>query len=312
MNNIAWNTQATSVGDMRWDLDSSSGFTIVELLVTMGIVLIVLTAAYQSYTRLLRGFVTESTSAESQMAAVVNTNFLRLDIAHAGYGLAHGEGNSPIVWVNSTNSLTIRSMINNLKEESLGWVMCNNGTVIQDNNDSSWDGYVFLTEDNTLQGKDTTSGTTNCPASGIHFGYPYDLSDTPSGCTSQPCYPITYELSPSQNLDTCADGTRNLLRKVSGNQKPVLNCVADWQVAFAKEGSMDTPVTGDMSLNATNADQIKQVHVYALVQEGSYERDYSFSGDTSMDGVNLDPSGVSEFSHYRWKMRKISVKPQDL
>ena len=310
---------------MRWDLDSSSGFTIVELLVTMGIVLIVLTAAYQSYTRLLRGYVTESTSVESQMAAVVNTNFLRLDIAHAGYGLAHGLGNSPIAWDNDTDPadkiLTIRSMINNLKEESLGWVMCNNGTVIQNNNDASWEGYVFLAEDYTLNTPVDNSTApnpsgANCPSSGTFLGYPYEIADTPSGCSGQPCYNITYELSPS-NLDSCADGTWNLLRKVSGNEKPVLNCVWDWQVAFERDtsgdGTMDTFTTGDFAPSAEDADQIKQVHVYALVQEGSKERDYSFSGDTSMDGVNLDdPPASAEADHYRWKMRKISVKPQDL
>lgn len=305
---------------MRWGLDSSRGFTLIELLVTMGIVLIVLTAAYQSYIRLLRGFVVESTSAESQMANVVNANFLRLDIAHAGYGLAHGEGNIPIEWDNSTNSLTIRSMINNLDQDTLGWVMCNNGTVIQNNNDSSWEGYVFLAEDQTLNTPIDDSNGTNCPSPETYLGYPYEISDPPSGCggvgTDQPCYNITYELSSSQNLDTCADGTRNLLRKVSGNAKPILNCVADWQLAFeldtSGDGSIDTYETDDVDPSANDADQIKQVHVYALVQEGSYERDYSFSGDTSMDGVNLALPGTGEDEHYRWKMQKISIKPQDL
>jgi len=303
---------------MRNGYNSSQGFTLLELLVTMGILLIVLTAAYQSYTRLLSGFVTESSSAQSQMEAVVNTNLLRLDIAHSGYGLAHDLNNPPIDWDNSTKTLDIRSTLNNLDEDTMGWVMCSNSSMIQDyNNNSSLSTYVFLNRDEHYE----LDGVSNCAAlpSGTFLGYPYDGSSPPSGCSGQPCYKVIYELSSTQTLDDCADGTSNLQRSITNgtNWQPVINCVADWQVAFERDtngdGAMDTLSTdiSSMTIDELYA-QIEQVHVYALVQEGSYERDYSFSGATSMDGISLDPSSVSEFSHYRWKMMKLSVNPQDL
>jgi len=307
---------------MRSGRDSSQGFTLLELLVTMGILLIVLTAAYQSYIHLLRGFVAESSSAQAQMETVVNTNLLRLDIAHAGYGLARDLSNEPLAWDNSSSPspqrLTIRSTVNNLDEATLGWVMCNNSTMIQDNNDSSLDTYVFLDQNEDHE----VNGVSNCSAlpSGTFLGYPYDDSPSPpSGCTGQPCYNVIYELSSTQTLDDCASGTGNLQRSISGgaNWQPVINCVADWQVAFERDtdgdGSMDTLSTDISSLSIDDIyTQIEQIHVYVLVQEGSYERDYTFSGSTSMDGVNLSLPGSSEATHYRWKMMKLSVNPQDL
>ena len=311
---------------MRSGRDSSQGFTLLELLVTMGILLIVLTAAYQSYIHLLRGFVAESSSAQAQMETVVNTNLLRLDIAHAGYGLAHDLNNRPVAWDNGNKTLDIRSTINNLDEETLGWVMCNNGTMIQDNSDPSLNTYVFLDRNERYE----NHGISDCSAlssSGTFLGYPYNASSSPptgsdNGCTNQTCYKATYKLSDTQSLDDCAEGTSNLQRTINptpfsgANWQPVINCVADWQVAFERDtngdGTIDTATTSNVSFSPANASQVKQVHVYALAQEGSYERDYTFSGSTSMDGVSLSLPGTSEADHYRWKIIKMSITPQDL
>lgn len=291
------------------------GFTLIELLVTMVIVLIVITAAYQSYIQLLRGFVTESSIMESEMEAVVNTNLLRLDIAHAGYGLARDQSNRPILWNNSEKTLTIRSTIDNLKEETLGWVLCNNGTMIQNNNNlssDSLDSYVFLDDKQEYK----SDGASSCPSSGVFIGYPhYDGSDEPDGCVGQPCYNVTYTLSSTQSLEDCAAGTSNLQRTVSGgaNWRPVLNCVADWQVAFKLKGE-DNPRTDISSLSLDECyEDIEQIHVYLLVQEGRYDRNFTFSDDISKYyDVNLSIPSTSEASHYRWKMRKISVNPKDM
>ena len=288
----------------------------------MGIVLIVLTAAYQTYTQLLGDFVVESSSSEAQMETVVNTNILRLDIAHAGYGIRRDTSNDrPITWDNSSKTLTIRSTINNLEEETLGWILCHNGNRVQDNNDSSLNTYVFLDQDKLYE----SHGSSSCPSSGIHIGYPYDSGSAAAtaGCSDQPCYGTTYELSSTQNLDDCADGTGNLQRSasvpVSGgtNWDPVISCVADWQVAFeldtTDDGMLDTFSTDVSPLSVNDLyEQVEQVHVYALVQEGSYDRDFEFSGNRTVDGITLDNSGVTNFSHYRWKTMKLSVKPQDM
>ena len=250
------------------------------------------------------------------METLVNTNLLRLDIAHAGYGLAHDLSNAPIEWDNSNKTLTIRSTIDNLEEDTLGWILCSNGTIIQDNNDSSLGSYVFLNKDKQLNATDTS-----CPASGIFTGFPYNGSSPPGGCSGQPCFNIIYALSDpdTQDLDDCAAGTSNLQRSASGgaNWRPVINCVADWQVAFERDadgdGNIDTLSTDISSLSVNDRyQQIKQIHVYVLVQEGSYERDFEFSGSTSLDGINLNIPGTSEATHYRWKMMKYSIQPQDM
>ena len=299
------------------------GFTLVELLVTMGIVLIVLTAAYQGYTRLLRGFFAESSSASAQMEAMVNTNVFRLDITHAGYGLARDLSNRPIQWNNVSNrvnrALTIRSTVNNLQEETLGWILCYDGNMIQEstgNASFSSTAYVFLNQDKNFE---STGGS--CPASGIRLGYPYDGSPPPGGCsgTSQPCYNVTYTLSGSQDLDTCAEGTRNLLRTASGGAawEPVFNCVADWRVTFELDTDADQDIETTVSDISTLSvdqlyDQVELINAYILLQEGNYQKDFSFSGSTSQDGVNLSLSSITDSSHYRWKIQKISVKPQDM
>jgi len=321
MKTIALITRATSAGD-RSGVASQRGFTILELLVTMVIMLIVLTAAYQTYTQLLKGYVIESSSATSQMEAVVNSNLLRLDIAHAGYGIRRNTSNDrPIAWNATGNErLTIRSTINNLDEDTLGWILCHNGSVVQNNNNSPLDDYVFLDKDKMYE-----TESDSCPSDGIFIGYPYNPSSSAAtdGCDDQSCYSITYELSSTQNLDDCADGTRNLQRSInvsgsgSSTWLPVINCVADWQVAFlldtTDDGELDAERTDINSLSVNDLyRQVEVVNVYALVQEGSYERDFTFSGSTTMDGINLDDSGVSDFSHYRWKVRKFSVKPQDM
>ncbi|MEW6601611.1 MAG: prepilin-type N-terminal cleavage/methylation domain-containing protein [Nitrospirota bacterium] len=64
-----------------------SGFTLVELMITMVAFVFVISAASQMFTGLLTQFKQQSKIAETNIEGVVGLNILRQDIAHAGMGL---------------------------------------------------------------------------------------------------------------------------------------------------------------------------------------------------------------------------------
>ncbi len=68
-------------------VSSDSGFTLVELMITMGVFLLVITATSQVFTGLLTQFKQQSKIAETNIEGIVGLEILRQDIAHAGYGL---------------------------------------------------------------------------------------------------------------------------------------------------------------------------------------------------------------------------------
>jgi prepilin-type N-terminal cleavage/methylation domain-containing protein len=64
-----------------------SGFTLIELMVTMVIFVLTIAAASRIFTGLLTQFKQQSKIAESNIEGVVGLDMLRKDIAHAGMGL---------------------------------------------------------------------------------------------------------------------------------------------------------------------------------------------------------------------------------
>lgn len=82
--------------------NSDSGFTIVELMVSMVAFVFVIAAASQMFTGLLTQFKQQSKIAETSIEGIVGLNILRQDIEHAGMGLpwnvtgiadSNGDGN---------------------------------------------------------------------------------------------------------------------------------------------------------------------------------------------------------------------------
>lgn len=89
-------------------LQKESGFSIVELIITMTIFTLVIAASSQVFTGLLNQFKQQSKIAETNIEGIIGLEMLRHDIEHAGYGLpwnlggicyqeAVVEGNTP--WV---------------------------------------------------------------------------------------------------------------------------------------------------------------------------------------------------------------------
>jgi type IV pilus assembly protein PilW len=157
-----------------------------------------------------------------------------------------------------------------------------------------------------------TIGT--CPSSGMFLVFPYD-SSVGNGCENQFCNLIEYYLYSSSSAPFhCADGTFTLGRKVgNGNPTPILYCVADFKVRFKWNGSLVDPSTLSNISYIDEKNNLRQVNVYLLVQEGKRDPEYKFSRNkVSVDGVDLNLSNVTDYQHYRWKVVKISVRPMNL
>ncbi len=305
---------------------NNRGFTLVELLVTMFIIVLVLGASYITYINLLKGFKGESKEVESQIEKLVGLELIRLDLEHAGLGIGVDQIDLPIEWDGTT--LTIRSTINNANKKTFGWLMvdCSSGSwptdFLDTRGDTSNTNIVFLDASSKFFVANSTSLA--CPDSGVYLGFPVQnsvASGSGNGCSTQWCNIITYSLSSTQSIQSCNPNTFNLLRRTGGNAinntggTPVLTCVADFQVRFDLDTNGDNIVDSEnTSTLPTTPDllrsQLKRINLYLLVQEGKKDMKFNFTGSTSIDGITLNLP--EDFQHYRWKVIKISVKPMDL
>ena len=139
-----------------------------------------------------------------------------------------------------------------------------------------------------------------------------------------------YIQRPDNYLSTCAPNTGALYKvkvsHVAGGVTPVmpiLDCVADMQVAFRRDedddGDIDNTYDGDITtllLTPAQIRQIKEVRVYILAHEGQRDTSYTSPdsirvGDASISvGRNLDISAANR--NYRWKLYVLVVKTENL
>lgn len=296
------------------------GYTIVEILITLFIVSILLSASYFLYVNIFRGTKEESESTELQMEKVIGLEILRLDIEHLGYGIAKDATDKILEYDYNNKILTIRSTMNNTDKSSIGWVLCKNGTLYDGRFDTSNKRIVYI---------DVVSGNYynvvedgSCPSTGIYVGFPIGNSANSCFVNSKPtCNTIIYKLSDTQNLSHCNPNTGNLLRIVNNSitGEPILSCIADFKVTF----DLDTNGDGVIDCNTKNTNcplptknddirnQVKKVNVYILMQEGGLNKDYYYSGGSPIiDGIALQLP--QNYQHYRWKAIKISVIPQGM
>ncbi len=68
-------------------IKKQTGFTLIELMITMVVFVLVIAAASQIFTGLLTQFKQQSKIAETNIEGIVGLEILRQDIEHAGYGL---------------------------------------------------------------------------------------------------------------------------------------------------------------------------------------------------------------------------------
>ncbi len=143
---------------------------------------------------------------------------------------------------------------------------------------------------------------------GVNPSFPYNRVDY-------------YLHRPSVMPKNCAGGTYLLYRNAS---YPILSCVADFQVGFGLDttgdGVIDTWTQSLLGYTATQIrDELKQVRVYILIQNGVYDKNYTypgtsvFVGDSSLGiGRSFNFAGITNYKHYRWKLIKLTVIPKNL
>ncbi len=177
----------------------------------------------------------------------------------------------------------------------------------------------------------------------------YGLNHSGTSEASQPFYAVRYYLAdPASSVPPaiCAPGTRNLLRAESRSSlsptggDPIINCVLDFQVAlgidtdigdgtkavtFWDNGGVTAAAYSQKELN----EQLLQVRVYALVQEGNKDLKYTYSnpdpaysgtpavvrvGDLNLIGgaTGRDYTLTSDQRKYRWKIITFAVSPRNV
>jgi prepilin-type N-terminal cleavage/methylation domain-containing protein len=147
-----------------------------------------------------------------------------------------------------------------------------------------------------------------------------------------------YVRIPTEMPQRCAEGTGNLYKAVvnqggalSGGAltyMPLLDCVADMQVIYRYDtGTGVLQNTDDIQTSpAWTAqvirDQVKEVRVYILAQEGQRDTTFTFStnpiyvGEDATVGSSLGRSfgfsGITDWQNYRWKIYTLVVKLENL
>ena len=325
------------------------GFSIIELLVSIFITVLVLGIAYILYNSFFKHYKSSSSSLVSQIEDIIGYNIIRLDLEHVGYGIASNETVPIISWSSASKELTLHSTLNVSNKQTEGYLIAScssnqltidldarasssakNVVVLRGNNKTC---FVPLGTVETSGGVNTISGVSSCSINNRYIAFP--LPDTfTNKCNVCQCLEITYKLSSSSVPNYCAPGSKKLLRKIGdGNGTPIINCVADFKATFALDTDGDRkPDKLDSSLPSTNAEirnQLKQINLYLLVQEGQKDTGFTYNQATtcSSDSGNCviftdkDPNGndypvelklPSDFQHYRWRVIKISAKPMDL
>ncbi|GAB6071803.1 hypothetical protein JCM14244_01800 [Venenivibrio stagnispumantis] len=314
---------------------NNKGLTLTELLVTIIIIIVVLGAAYLTYIKILKGFKQESEKTATQIENIVGLEMLRLDLEHIGYGIPKDENNLIIEWKDDPDktkrSLTLRMTLNNTNQKTRGYLIsqCNSSNklnITYDGREDKSNNYVVLikAEDRSFVDKAADISNISCESDKVYIAFPIRdevYNGTSNACSVSYCEKITYKLSEETNKNNedsvkrCNPNTYNLIRRVGTSNtggKPVLNCVADWTVTF------DT-TDNDLSTNDKIRTNLKAINVYILVQEGKYDREYTFKPDTSDNSGSymLTDDGQAlklpqDYQHYRWKVLKIKVKPMDL
>lgn len=110
---------------------------------------------------------------------------------------------------------------------------------------------------------------------------------------------------------------------------PLLDCVADMQVVYGLDtsgaGFVNDHRTTPLSTAAEIREQLKEIRVYILAQEGRKDLSYSYPSTTvdvgeSFDGgltvmgrrFNLLTHIGPDYKYYRWKVYTIVVRPKNL
>jgi len=305
---------------------NKKGLTLIELLIVIFLLAIILSAVYITYTTLLKDYRKETKNIETEIEKMVGLDILRLDITHAGYGISDNETSKVIECINCEDPdnifFIIRSTFNVTNNDTQHWIFVDaddNKTIGTPDNNIK---YVYIDINKKLL-KDSALWT-NKPNSGKYIAYP--VQDNAIGCSNQTCTKITYKLSTTNLPETCNPNTFKLLRAVNnGNGDPILDCVADFKLRFDYDKNNDGEINSNeelLSFDNISSDnstafrnKLKRVRIFILLQDGGYDRDFTFQGADSNNKITVDGVKLqlpNNYTHYRWKTVVYTIKPMDL
>ena len=188
--------------------------------------------------------------------------------------------------------------------------------------------------------KPANYGLPSLPQS-VYLVYGINKPDNTTSSESAPFNRVDYRLYPGSDTESeCAVGTYTLGRAVMRQSDgvmysyPLLHCVADFQLGFGLDNNTDGKIdtwTQDITTLTTAKDvrdQLKQVRVYILVQNGTKDKDYNYpnasipvgekitiDGNTFKVGriePGFDLTTITDYKHYHWKLIKLVVEPKNL
>ncbi|MFZ3209202.1 MAG: PilW family protein [Geobacteraceae bacterium] len=144
-------------------------------------------------------------------------------------------------------------------------------------------------------------------------------TNMPSSCMASPGVGILYKSTVSQATGELTVGM------------PLLDCVADMQVVYGLDNDgvgrvnqyLDAPANTPSPTAADIRNQLREIRVYILAQEGIKDRFYTYPSETVevgevLNGVqrgrvfNLNDRLGPDYKYYRWKVYTIVVRPKNL
>lgn len=167
----------------------------------------------------------------------------------------------------------------------------------------------------------------------------YGINDSSASFPVRPFNRSDYFIQRPANMpQRCAPNTGILFKATmnhdaGGNYNflPLLDCVADMQVIYGLDsdndgdfepgaaGSTDSYTEDITALTAQQIrNQVKQVRVYILAQEGQRDTNYSYpaatvslGGDVGLGRI-FNLTTITNYQNYRWKVYTLVVKPNNL
>jgi prepilin-type N-terminal cleavage/methylation domain-containing protein len=260
---------------------SKRGFSLIELLVVLILLLIVGSLAFWTVIKILSAVSTSAGEAKQEVEIVFNTEWLIFDLKHAGYGISVNETTPVLSYCNGTanssieacnvasaldvddNKLLLIKETSNIvrsdsgENPSIGFILCKSGTEIL-NNAPGLDDQKCVAQDGIRR---LIGDNVDCSCSAVSSAdfatlFPYWTDGACKGytgcCQNQYCTGIAWFLdeptADSGAPEACLNvGTKILYRAYteddgSFNKTQVIPCIADWDVWFGLDSDNDTVI----------------------------------------------------------------------
>lgn len=194
---------------------NSKGFTLIEMVIAMGMFVIVMVMGTYAFQRVLAISGEQSKSAESNIEGVAGLELLRYDVEHAGYGL-------PWRFQNYTGTIQFRHTVNNAEIDAAATATAAGFDPAQLNAVSSTNiqGIAAGTASKEVNGTDVSASITG---GGPDYLVIRSSMASLSGAARKWTY-VNYSASPSQNLSylrSWRDGARVVTDNFAANDRIV-------------------------------------------------------------------------------------------